>query len=83
MEEEYTIREFLSPSGKVVTEKDGRETEGGGLLPSAYFHLEGSPEGFPFHNGRGLRTRRGNEPERSEPDGGRRLWILGDPGVFL
>lgn len=44
LEEEYTIREFLSPSGKVVTEKDSRETEGGGLLPSAYFTLKPVPK---------------------------------------
>lgn len=44
LEEEYMIREFLSPSGKVVTEKDGRETEGGGLLPSAYFTLKAVPK---------------------------------------
>lgn len=44
LEEEYAIREFLSPSEKVVTEKDGRETEGGGLLPSAYFTLKAVPK---------------------------------------
>lgn len=43
LDEEYSIREFLSPTGKIVTEKDGKETEGGGLLPSAYFTLKADP----------------------------------------
>lgn len=41
---EYDIREFLAPTGLTVTEKDGTETEGGGLLPSAYFELTVLPE---------------------------------------
>ncbi|MDO4275771.1 MAG: SpoIID/LytB domain-containing protein [Eubacteriales bacterium] len=41
--EEYDIREFLSPQGCFVTEKDGTQTQGGKLLPSAYFTLEVTP----------------------------------------
>lgn len=37
---EYEIRRFLSPAGCMVTEKDGTQTTGGNLLPSAYFELE-------------------------------------------
>lgn len=44
LEDEYTIREFLSPSGTVITEKDGKETQGGELLPSAYFTLKAVPK---------------------------------------
>ncbi|MCD7868446.1 MAG: SpoIID/LytB domain-containing protein [Clostridiales bacterium] len=40
VENEYNVREFLSPSGCVITEKDGSQTVGGRLLPSAYFSLE-------------------------------------------
>lgn len=39
LNEEYEIRQFLSPSGCMITEKNGAETEGGALLPSAYFDL--------------------------------------------
>lgn len=38
--EEYSIREFLSPNGCEITEKDGTLTQGGTLLPSAYFTME-------------------------------------------
>ena len=37
---EYSIREFLSPRGCKITEKDGSVTEGGKLLPSAYFEIQ-------------------------------------------
>ena len=37
---EYSIREFLSPKGCKITEKDGSVTEGGKLLPSAYFEIQ-------------------------------------------
>ena len=37
---EYEIREFLSPEGLSITEKDGSVAKGGSLLPSAYFDLE-------------------------------------------
>lgn len=37
---EYSIREFLSPKGCKITEKDGSVTEGGKLLPSAYFEFQ-------------------------------------------
>ena len=39
LEGEYKIREFFSPEGLSVTEKDGSVVTGGGLLPSAYFDL--------------------------------------------
>ncbi|MDC7289721.1 SpoIID/LytB domain-containing protein [Blautia schinkii] len=41
--EEYAIREFLSPSGCTITERDGSQTTGGKLLPSAYFTMEVLP----------------------------------------
>ena len=37
---EYEIREFFSPSGFLVTEKDGIRVKGSSLLPSAYFELK-------------------------------------------
>ena len=37
---EYNIREFLSPEGCEITEKDGSTTKGGKLLPSAYFEIQ-------------------------------------------
>lgn len=43
LEEEYSIREFLSPEGCTITEKDGTQAEGGTLLPSSYFSLEADP----------------------------------------
>ena len=43
LEEEYAIREFLSPQGCVITEKDGTSAEGGTLLPSSYFEIEAAP----------------------------------------
>lgn len=43
LEEEYAIREFLSPEGCIITEKDGSTTEGGSLLPSSYFQAEAAP----------------------------------------
>lgn len=43
METEYKVREFLSPKGCMITEKDGTETMGGSLLPSAYFTMEQYP----------------------------------------
>lgn len=44
LSQEYEIRQFLSPKGCTITEMDGSKTEGGGLLPSAYFTLESVPE---------------------------------------
>lgn len=41
--EEYSVREFLSPSGCTITEKDGTVVQGGTLLPSAYFTMKASP----------------------------------------
>ena len=43
LEDEYAVREFLSPEGCVITENDGTETEGGALLPSSYFTMEADP----------------------------------------
>ena len=42
---EYTIREFLSPEGCEITEKDGSTTDGGKLLPSAYFKIQNQDAG--------------------------------------
>ena len=44
LEDEYSIREFLSPAGCVITGKDGTGTEGGTLLPSSYFELAVVPQ---------------------------------------
>lgn len=43
LQEEYEIRQFLSPSGGTVTEKNGKKIPGGDLLPSAYFELQAEP----------------------------------------
>lgn len=51
--DEYEIREFLSPSGCTITEKDGSQTEGGVLLPSAYFSMEVTPGESVFLQGGG------------------------------
>ena len=40
LEEEYQIRQFLSPQGLPITEKDGSTVTGGSLLPSSYFTEE-------------------------------------------
>lgn len=40
IEGEYEIRQFLSPAGLSVTEKDGTVVKGGSLLPSSYFDLK-------------------------------------------
>lgn len=37
---EYEIREFLSPKGCTITERNGEKTAGGTLLPSAYFSIK-------------------------------------------
>ena len=47
LSQEYDIRRFLSPRGLTITEKDGTQTKGGALLPSAYFSLE-AKEGSSF-----------------------------------
>lgn len=39
LEGEYEIRQFLSPAGCLITEKDGSIVNGSNLLPSAYFEL--------------------------------------------
>lgn len=39
LKNEYDIRSFLSPEGCVVTERDGTESMGGKLLPSACFSM--------------------------------------------
>lgn len=41
--EEYGIRKLFSPLGCMITEKDGTQTEGTELLPSAYFSMEAIP----------------------------------------
>lgn len=50
---EYEIREFLAPVNCMITEKDGTETQGGKLLPSAYFEMERMPDGNLFISGKG------------------------------
>nr|WP_296042964.1 SpoIID/LytB domain-containing protein [uncultured Blautia sp.] len=40
LENEHTIREFLSPEGLDITEKDGTVTRGGSLLPSVFIQIE-------------------------------------------
>lgn len=40
LEGEYEIRDFLSPQGQTITEKDGSTVTGGGILPSSYFQLK-------------------------------------------
>ena len=45
IENEYEIRKFLAPVNCMITEKDGTETTGGSLLPSAYFELERTQNG--------------------------------------
>ena len=50
---EYEIREFLAPAGCTIIEKDGTETQGGKLLPSAYFELERMSDGNLFVSGKG------------------------------
>ena len=37
----------------MITEKDGTETQGGKLLPSAYFEMERMPDGNLFISGKG------------------------------
>ena len=39
LEQEYEIRKFLSPGGCMIYEQNGAQTEGGILLPSAYFSI--------------------------------------------
>ncbi|WP_274421571.1 SpoIID/LytB domain-containing protein [Blautia sp. XA-2221] len=43
VETEYEIRQFLSPEGSMITEKDGTQVQGGKLLPSAYFEISAKP----------------------------------------
>lgn len=42
--QEYSIRKFLSPEGCTITEKDGTKIEGPTLLPSTYFTLKQKKE---------------------------------------
>ena len=53
IENEYEIREFLAPVNCMITEKDGTETAGGSLLPSAYFELERTQDGNLLVRGKG------------------------------
>lgn len=53
---EYDIRALFSPEGLPITRKDESVTEGGKLLPSAYFHMntvqgENGMEGYTFIGG--------------------------------
>ena len=50
---EYEIREFLAPVNCMITEKDGTETQGGKLLPSAYFEMDRMPDGNLYISGKG------------------------------
>lgn len=40
---EYSVRQFLSPEGCTIYEKDNEKEQGGRLLPSSYFTLNSSP----------------------------------------
>ena len=40
---EYSVRQFLSPEGCTIYEKDNAKEQGGKLLPSSYFTLNSSP----------------------------------------
>lgn len=53
IENEHEIREFLAPVNCMITEKDGTETVGGNLLPSAYFELERTQDGNLLIRGKG------------------------------
>ena len=53
LENEYEIREFFSPKGQEITEKNGEKVQGGALLPSAYFSMEVVPEVAVFIEGKG------------------------------
>lgn len=44
LQEEYSIREFLSPKGISLTQKNGNTEEGGNLLPSVYFTMDVVPD---------------------------------------
>lgn len=44
LQEEYSIREFLSPKGISLTQKNGNTEEGENLLPSAYFTMDVVPD---------------------------------------
>lgn len=67
VEGEYEIREFLSPRGCEITEKDGSTVTGGTLLPSAYFSMEMIPkkeiriEGRGYGHGVGMSQNAANE----------------------
>lgn len=50
---EYEIREFLAPTGCTIQEKDGTETKGGTLLPSAYLELDRKENGNLLITGKG------------------------------
>lgn len=46
LEEEYAIRQFLSPAGCMITEGDGTKIQGSTLLPSAYITLDTEPGNY-------------------------------------
>ena len=74
LEDEYSIREFLSPAGCVITEKDGTGTEGGTLLPSSYFELTVVPQksvivtGGGYGHGVGMSQNGANEMAKQDYD---------------
>lgn len=56
LQNEYAIRQLLSPQGMDITRQDGSVVAGGALLPSAYFTLEelqdgGTLTGYTIHGG--------------------------------
>ena len=53
VEGEYQVRAFLSPKGCILTENDGTQTDGGKLLPSAYFSMEINPSENVYICGKG------------------------------
>lgn len=50
---EYGVREYLSPKDCVITENDGSQVQGFGLLPSSYFSMEADTGNCIFLTGGG------------------------------
>ena len=67
LEDEYSVRQFLSPEGLEITEKNGQKTTGGSLLPSAYFQMQAIPgemvqiDGGGYGHGVGMSQTAANE----------------------
>lgn len=53
LENEYKIRQFFSPKGQEITEKNGERVQGGELLPSAYFSMNVIPKRSVLIEGKG------------------------------